>query len=70
MKNTFIIFNLILFSFVNAECYELNQSECLYWSDFCEWNEETGQWRQLSDDEVAGNTPIPEFLLIRENPSG
>tara|TARA_B100001996_G_scaffold118502_1_gene89688 strand:+ start:2431 stop:2820 length:390 start_codon:yes stop_codon:yes gene_type:complete len=34
------------------------------------WNEETGQWRQLSDDEVAGNTPIPEFLLIRENPSG
>ena len=27
------------------------------------------EWRQLSDDEADGDTPIPEFLLIREFPT-
>jgi len=47
MKNILIILNFILLSFIYAECYELNQSDCLYWSDYCEWNDETGQCQEV-----------------------
>ena len=33
----------VLTSFIFSECYELNQADCLYWSAYCEWNEDTGQ---------------------------
>ena len=54
MKNIYIIFNLILFNFIYAECYELNQSDCLYWSEYCEWNEETNQCQDIGGDGGGG----------------
>ena len=68
MKNTFIIFNFILFSFANAECYELNQSECLYWSDFCEWNEEIDQCQEIGSGDGGGDADGPyDFAIITES---
>ena len=47
MLNKFIPSIILLFSFVHAECYELNQADCLYWSAYCEWNDETGQCQEI-----------------------
>ena len=32
---------ILAFTIVNADCSDLSYEECLTWSDFCEWNEET-----------------------------
>ena len=42
-KHFYLIFFL---TNIYAECYELNYSDCLYWSSFCEWNDETGQCQE------------------------
>ena len=47
MLNKIIPSIFLLFSFVHAECYELNQADCLYWSAYCEWNDETGHVKKL-----------------------
>ena len=43
MKKLSFILAFFLINIIYAECYELSQSECLYWSQYCEWNDETGQ---------------------------
>ena len=47
MLNKFIPSMILLFSFVNAECVDLNQSDCLYWNTYCEWNDETGLCQEI-----------------------
>ena len=47
---------LFLLSFIYAECYELNQSDCLYWSDYCEWNDDTGQCQEIGGGSGGGGT--------------
>ena len=47
MLNKLIPSIILLFSFVYAECYELNQADCLYWSAYCEWNDETSQCQEI-----------------------
>ncbi len=39
----FVLCNSLLF----AECYELNQADCLYWSQYCEWNDETNLCEEI-----------------------
>ena len=46
MKQMSIVFILSL-SMIYAECYELSQADCQYWSQYCEWNEETGQCQEI-----------------------
>ena len=71
MRHIVIILNLILFNFIYAECYELSESECLYWSTYCEWNEETGQCQEIGGGGTGGgdgneNGPY-EFTTITES---
>ncbi len=47
MLNKFIPSIILLFSFVNAECVDLNQADCLYWNTYCEWNDETGLCQEI-----------------------
>ena len=54
MKNILFTLNIILFSFMSAECYELSQAECLYWSAYCEWNEETQQCQEIGGGTGGG----------------
>ena len=46
----------ILIGSIYAECYELNQEECLYWADFCEWNDETGQCQEIGGGNDGGDS--------------
>ena len=37
-----IIFNIFSYYLLEADCSDLTYEECIYWSGYCEWNEETG----------------------------
>jgi len=69
MKNKLIVFIIISISFIYAECYELSQGECLYWSDFCEWNNEIGECQDIGGgDGGGGNTDGPyQYASITES---
>ena len=54
MKNTLYIYIFILSSFIYAECYELSQADCLYWSQYCEWNDETGGCEDIGGGGTSG----------------
>ena len=63
----FLMFSTFLFS----ECYELSQSECLYWSQYCEWNSETSQCQEIGGgggggDDGEGDGPY-EYATISES---
>ena len=56
---------LILFNFLVSECSDLSQSECYYWSEYCEWNENTNQCQDIggggdggdADSTIKSNKP-------------
>ena len=56
MKNTLFLYILILSNLIYAECYELTQSECLYWSQYCEWNDDTNQCQDIGGGGTGGDT--------------
>tara|TARA_B100000700_G_scaffold323020_1_gene425912 strand:+ start:619 stop:1761 length:1143 start_codon:yes stop_codon:yes gene_type:complete len=77
MKNKIIISFFIALNMVYAECYELNQSDCLYWSQYCEWNDETGQCQEIgggggggdgSDDGPYQYATVTESQGLRNGP--
>tara|TARA_Y100000996_G_scaffold399078_1_gene367762 strand:+ start:1767 stop:2927 length:1161 start_codon:yes stop_codon:yes gene_type:complete len=46
--NKILLFSTIcLLNIAYSECYELSQSECVYWSQYCEWNDETNQCQEF-----------------------
>ena len=67
MLNKFIPSIILLFSFINAECYELNQADCLYWNTYCEWNDETGQCQDIGGDDSSTNSGPFEFSSFNES---
>ena len=36
-----------MFTQLKAECSDLDSTECVYWSEFCEWNEEENQCQEI-----------------------
>jgi len=59
----------VLISTIYAECYELNYSDCLYYSAYCEWNDDTGQCQEIGGGGGGGgNADGPyEYLTITES---
>ena len=75
MRHIFNLINILLFSIICAECYELNQADCLYWSQYCEWNDETGQCQEIGGgsgggddggDDGSGDGPY-EYATVTES---
>ena len=62
------VINLVLCSCIYAECYELNYSDCLYWSSYCEWNDETGQCQDIGGGGGGGEADGPyEYATITDS---
>lgn len=60
-----ILFSLLLSNFIHAECSDLNQVDCLIYSQYCTWNEETNT---CEDNSGGGNADGPyEFGTITES---
>ena len=58
----------IFSNFIYAECYELNQADCLYWSYYCEWNEETNQCQEIGGGGGGGEADGPyDYQIITES---
>ena len=55
MKKISILLFMFLANLIYAECYELNQADCLYWSAYCEWNDQTGQCQEIGGDGGGGD---------------
>ena len=47
MKLKYVLINTIFFGLVYAECSDLGEADCLYWNQFCEWNDETGSCQEI-----------------------
>jgi dienelactone hydrolase len=41
IRNTILISFIISICYLKAECSDLDSTECIEWSQYCEWNEET-----------------------------
>ena len=52
-----IIINVFSYYVLKADCSDLTYEECIYWSGYCEWNEETG----LCQDVGGGGDGDIEF---------
>ena len=50
-----IIVNLLSSYFLMADCSDLTYDECIYWSGFCEWNEDTGLCQDLAGGGDGGD---------------
>ena len=65
-----ISFILVIF-FVNvayAECYELSQSECASYPEYCEWNEDTSQCQEIGGGGGDGSGDGPyQYATITES---
>ncbi len=70
MKKISILLFMFLANLIYAECYELNEADCLYWSAYCEWNDQTGQCQEIGGDGGGGdgNSDGPyQFATISES---
>ena len=55
MKKILIIAIVLMVNTLIAECYELDQADCLYWSLYCVWNDETGQCQDIGGGGDGGD---------------
>ena len=42
-----IVINLFSYFLIKADCSDLSYEDCLYWSGFCVWDEESGPVKML-----------------------
>ncbi len=47
MRIKLILINIIMAGFIYSECSDLSYDDCLYWSYYCEWNDETNQCQEI-----------------------
>ena len=69
MNKFVLIFNILIFNIIYAECSDLSQDECNYWSEYCEWNENTNQCQDIGGgggDGDGGAGPY-EYATITES---
>ena len=47
------IFLIYIFHFIYAECYELSEDDCEYWSQYCQWKFDANACEEIGG---GGNT--------------
>ena len=47
MNTKMYLLYFLLVGFMYAECSDLNYADCIYWSQYCEWNDETEQCQEI-----------------------
>jgi len=63
IKLTFYCLTLSIF---HAECSDLNYSDCMYWSQYCEWNEDSNQCQEIGGGGGSDLGPY-QFATITES---
>ncbi len=58
----------VLISFIFSECSDLSYDECLYYSEFCDWDEDTGQCDEFGGGGGDGEADGPyAYQMITES---
>ena len=65
MKRLIII--TLLFQFIYATCSDLNYADCIYWSEYCEWNDETNQCQDIDGNDSNNNYGPFQFSSFNES---
>ena len=47
MKIFILTLSLSILSYLKAECSDLDSTECVQWSQYCEWDEDTDQCTEI-----------------------
>ena len=66
IRSILIIAIFILFNCIHADCSDLDSTECMEWSEYCEWNEEEGQCQDIGG---GGDTEYGPYLFGSINQS-
>ena len=65
MKTKQFMLGILTTGFIYAECSDLSYSDCLYWSQYCEWNDEVGECQEIGGGGGEEFGPY-EFQTITE----
>ena len=66
MLRNFLIILLLFFNYINADCSDLDSTECIQWAEYCEWNEDTGECQDIGGEGDIEFGPY-EFLFITQS---
>ena len=68
MNKNIIIAVLLISRAIYADCSDLNQSDCEYWSGYCSWNSEQNICEEIGGGGGGGNIEYGpfEFALLTE----
>ena len=65
MNRLILITHFFILSILYAECSDLTYEECIYWSGYCEWNEESDQCQDAgggAGDDIEYGPYLFEYL--------
>ena len=65
-KQIYIMLVIFFKGYLYAECSDLNYSECIQWSDYCEWNNETGTCSEIGGGGETDYGPY-EYSFLTES---
>ena len=51
MKILIIIAPIMFLNYLNAECSDLDSTQCVEWAQYCEWDEESGMCTEIGGGE-------------------
>jgi dienelactone hydrolase len=66
IRNFLIIPVFFLFNYLNADCSDLDSTECIQWAEYCEWNEETDECQDIGESGDIEYGPY-EFSFITQS---
>ena len=64
-KQIYIMLVIFFKGYLYAESSDLNYSECIQWSDYCEWNNETGTCSEIGGGGETDYGPY-EYSFLTE----
>ena len=69
MKFKYLLINIVFFGLIYAECSDLDEADCLYWNEYCEWNDETGSCQEFGGGGGGGDQELGpyDFETISES---
>ena len=68
MKYFTLTIFLISINYLQADCSDLDYADCLYWSEYCEWNEDSNECQEIGGGDGGGTDWGPyEYLTLTES---
>ena len=67
MKYFTLTIFLISINYLQADCSDLDYADCLYWSEYCEWNEDSNECQEIGGGGGGTDWGPYEYLTLTES---